>query len=145
MSDCIAILDEGRVVQIGDPTALYRRPASRFVAEFVGETNLIPGRVSGQTPDGVTIETGIGTLESSDRFSGSNAVCCVRPESIRLGNGKMQGIVSEVVYLGDSAHVDIRIRESVLRASIANPRIVPVSGDVVGIDISPEDVALIPA
>src|SRR5206468_254965 len=57
MADRVAVIDRGRTVQTGPPEELYRKPASRFVAEFLGETNFIPGRLGGRTAGGLEIDT----------------------------------------------------------------------------------------
>ena len=86
MADRIAVMDAGRIIQVGAPEALYSRPATRFVADFLGEANFIDGRAptSGcltqvQTPVGVIHHT-----RSEDLTPGMDVTCCVRPEQIRL-------------------------------------------------------------
>ena len=90
MSDRIAVFNEGKIQQVGTPSEIYERPASPFVAGFVGTSNLISG-------------------ELAKRITGSEQVFSVRPEKIQLGsvNGKsdadmisVDGIVRDVVYLG---------------------------------------------
>ena len=90
MSDRIAVFNEGKIEQVGTPAEVYERPASPFVAGFVGTSNLISGEVA-------------------KRITGSEQVFSVRPEKIHLGlaNGKVDegmvsidGVVRDVVYLG---------------------------------------------
>jgi len=91
MADRIAVMNGGRVAQIGTPRDLYDNPASRFVADFLGEANFLDARTAGRVPnrDGqpLRLETPAGTLASSRETppaKGSKLVCCVRPERITV-------------------------------------------------------------
>jgi putative spermidine/putrescine transport system ATP-binding protein len=90
MSDRIAVFNEGKIEQVGTPSEIYERPASPFVAGFVGTSNLISG-------------------EMAKRMTGSEQMFSVRPEKIQLGSAgdkpdkemvSIDGIVRDVVYLG---------------------------------------------
>jgi putative spermidine/putrescine transport system ATP-binding protein len=90
MSDRMAVFNEGRIIQIGTPAEIYERPASPFVAGFVGTSNLVSGDVA-------------------KRITGSEQMFSIRPEKIHLGspNGSsgenmlwIDGVVRDVVYLG---------------------------------------------
>jgi iron(III) transport system ATP-binding protein len=86
MADRIAIMHEGRIVQIGSPDEIYDRPINRFVADFVGEANFITGTVVETSPL-IDVQTPIGILRSNSTASvirGQQVICCVRPEKIRL-------------------------------------------------------------
>ena len=63
MADSVVIMDRGRIQQIGTPRQVFRSPANRFVAEFVGLNNIIPGRISNCRPGSATVDTGIGPIE----------------------------------------------------------------------------------
>jgi len=88
MADRIAIMQSGKLVQLGSPTALYRAPANRFVAEFLGETNLIPAKVVSFDDGSMLLETAAGRLTSRGRATtrralGSDVLLSIRPESLR--------------------------------------------------------------
>ncbi|MEU7381719.1 MULTISPECIES: ABC transporter ATP-binding protein [unclassified Streptomyces] len=93
MSDRIAVFHQGRIEQVGTPAEIYERPATPFVASFVGTSNLLEG-------------------ESAQRILGVSGIHSVRPEKIRVlkesadadepGQATVTGTVAEVVYLGDS-------------------------------------------
>jgi iron(III) transport system ATP-binding protein len=90
MSDRIMVMDQGRILQVGPPEEIYRRPASRFVADFVGRCNFLSGTVAGRTCTGqllVTVE-GVGhplAVSSSRRTAtGSTVTLALRPESFRV-------------------------------------------------------------
>tara|TARA_Y100000589_G_scaffold295274_1_gene301571 strand:+ start:3863 stop:5140 length:1278 start_codon:yes stop_codon:yes gene_type:complete len=88
MADRVAVLRNGKAVQVGDPRTLYRRPATRFVAEFLGETNFISAEVVGRTDAGVELQTPVGKmLASSDQGSvpeRGSVTCSIRPEAFRV-------------------------------------------------------------
>jgi iron(III) transport system ATP-binding protein len=88
MADRIAVMDQGRLAQVGTPEELYRRPASRFVADFLGEANFIDGHVTSagavaeiRTPAGILRSPGAGLA------AGGAVTCCIRPEQIRIVPG----------------------------------------------------------
>jgi len=86
MADRIAVMDTGRIVQIGTPEELYNRPATRFVAAFLGEANFLGGRLTDAGPP-ARIETPLGMILSSDAremVAGTGVTCCVRPEQIQI-------------------------------------------------------------
>src|SRR5882724_1449624 len=60
IADRIAVLKDGRLAQVGTPSELYHKPRSAFVADFIGQTNLLPGRVIARESDGMHVETGAG-------------------------------------------------------------------------------------
>ena len=94
MADGVAVLDMGTLAQVGSPRGLYNRPASRFVADFLGETNFISAEVAGAESvanDGelLVLEGPVGQLRSTafdhaSPPSKGNVTCSIRPESIRL-------------------------------------------------------------
>jgi iron(III) transport system ATP-binding protein len=114
ISDLIAVMDRGRVVQTGKPWELYLAPASRFVAEFLGSMNVVSGRVLARAPGEAhaRVETGFGaTWQVADgdrRLEAGPIQLGVRPESLRMtppagspdGWNEIRGQVSDVAYLG---------------------------------------------
>lgn len=89
MSDQVAVMRDGAIEQVADGNALYDRPASAFVASFVGENNAFPGRVSAVAAGQATVATEVGPLRAScggrALRPGDEAVVFVRPEALRLG------------------------------------------------------------
>ena len=86
MADRIAVMDAGQIVQIGPARQLYDRPATRFVAGFLGEANLIDGSCIDVGPP-AKIETPIGPVRAADATDaevGKTVTCCVRPERISI-------------------------------------------------------------
>ncbi|QBJ78049.1 ABC transporter ATP-binding protein [Aquitalea sp. USM4] len=100
MSDRIAVMSAGKLQQVGSPEDIYDRPANRFVADFIGETSFLQGRVA----DGLLHFGQAGSLPGTvlDQSHDGHAALAVRPERLQLstsGSG-LHGVVSEVVYRG---------------------------------------------
>jgi ABC-type Fe3+/spermidine/putrescine transport system ATPase subunit len=127
ISDTIAVMDRGRVLQTGPPYALYRAPRSRFVAEFLGGMNVLAGRLSGRSASGgrLTVETDCGpwSVATDDPDGSSGPVWLgIRPESLRVdpppaaadGWNRLSGIVTEVGYLGAVVRYQVEVAPGVL-------------------------------
>ncbi|MEO7841646.1 MAG: ABC transporter ATP-binding protein, partial [Anaerolineales bacterium] len=117
MSDRIAVMSKGVALQIGKPDEIYERPATKFVADFIGETNFLDGVVRAQNGSVVEVELlGTGTLriESDRTFTNGQAVSvAVRPEKLRLNSeikdgNNIKGRVEEVIYIGTDTHYGVR-------------------------------------
>jgi len=117
----IAVMDRGRVVQVGTPSEIYEFPQSRFVADFVGTTNLFEGDVAECTPGMITVncpETGCALwVDDVGRFStGQRVWVALRPEKIRLTKqpvigarvNQLRGTVWELGYLGNRSTYRIK-------------------------------------
>jgi putative spermidine/putrescine transport system ATP-binding protein len=123
MSDRVAVFNNGRIEQLGSPEALYERPASRFVADFLGVSNFLPGIVT-ELADGLCSVTA-GNLRFRARNEtglapGQQAVVAVRPERCRIAprgavehaaENCLAGCVSNVVYLGRSRKYSVRLTD----------------------------------
>ena len=118
MSHRIAIMNGGRVAQIGSPRELYENPRNRFVASFLGEANLFEVRRHESVGGNRTlVETGQGfhIHAAGSPPPGKGFVLCVRPERISVGQAKatggnqLTGSVSDVVYSSGTAHYRIRV------------------------------------
>jgi ABC-type Fe3+/spermidine/putrescine transport system ATPase subunit len=118
LSDRIAVFNQGRLSQIGPPKALYERPTTRFVADFIGINNLIDGTVrSVEGPAGsLRAETALGGLSAIHNEPlriGDRCVLCIRPENIGLAGppdgakNRFQGTISFAAYLGNTLRYDV--------------------------------------
>jgi ABC-type Fe3+/spermidine/putrescine transport system ATPase subunit len=113
ISDRIAVLDKGRLMQLGKPTEIYSRPANRFVAGFMGTTSFIPGRVRSSKGDEVVVDTANGLTfrgRGAGLKAGQEVEVALRPESIRLIPGPASRLpaadsfevrVSRASYVGE--------------------------------------------
>jgi len=114
MSDRVAVMEAGRIVQEANPRAIYREPASRFVAGFIGRSNFIDGKVRERADSngfGV-VDTPCGTLRGrlpAEAGAGTSVTVAVRPENIQLAGtpstadgNVLSGKVNDLVFLGDA-------------------------------------------
>jgi spermidine/putrescine transport system ATP-binding protein len=118
MSDRIAVMNAGLVEQLGGPREIYERPASRFVAGFIGTSNLLSGSVAKIVDGHAVIEPGAGQrvlVENAAASVGDELELTVRPEKVRLSSAepdgdccRIMGDVTEVVYLGTSTSYAVR-------------------------------------
>jgi spermidine/putrescine transport system ATP-binding protein len=100
MSDRIAVMDGGRVLQIGTPEEIYERPGARFVADFIGETNLL--NATRTAPRRYRLAAGI-EVEAAEDTTEADVTLAIRPERVVIspaGDGQLRGTVAEVVYEG---------------------------------------------
>lgn len=109
MADTIAVMNGGRIEQLGRPAELYERPATAFVAGFLGASNLLPGTVEGA--DTIRLDDGTIVRTSANGHSGAVAAG-VRPEKITIGAGgganELAGTVAETAYIGVATQVVVR-------------------------------------
>jgi len=140
MSDRIALMNKGRVEQIGTPEEIYEQPATRFAAEFVGSGNFFEGTGDGRTvrtKDGITIEAA----------ASGDVTLLVRPEKMRLNGG--QGVsarVEEVLYQGASMSIILKAGERRLLVEDANDGALARVrvGETTTVSWRPEDVLVLP-
>jgi spermidine/putrescine transport system ATP-binding protein len=103
MADSIAIMNAGRIEQLGTPSDLYERPDTAFVASFLGISNLLPGTITGS--DTVRLDEGTEVRVPGETLNGrtGRVAVGVRPEKIRLGHGeenRLTGRLLETAYVG---------------------------------------------
>ncbi len=152
MAQQLAVMSMARVEQVGTPRSLYRRPANCFVAEFIGEANLIEGTLVDSAGGLGTVSTRLGelraTIGSRGLDAGDRVVCVVRPECLKLGTGKRNVFEAEVkstVYLGEIEQFVLSARGVELRAVESNPgESPPAGGQRVDVHFSPEDALVLP-
>lgn len=155
MADGMAVMRSGRVEQIGAPRDLYDRPASRFVAEFMGETNFIEARILDRGAEHVVLDSAVGRLLASaphvsDIPTTGGVICSIRPEAWRVANGdnernSLMGKILESVYLGGMAQHLIELAPGVqVKVAELNP---PREGraDSLRVAVDPSDVVVLPA
>ena len=140
MGDRIAVFNAGKIVQLDTPQEIYRRPVNSFVADFIGETNLLAGTAS---PEGVTLETGVLRRDSQAIASdislpqSGEVTVAVRPEDLVVveSGGFLSGTVRDVIFTGDSVriHVSVGSREVVVALASHGVRI-PERGSQISLD-----------
>ncbi|MFM2365535.1 MAG: hypothetical protein RIR95_142 [Pseudomonadota bacterium] len=135
MSDRIAVMFEGEIAQLADPETLYRRPATRKVADFIGTMNFLPATILSEKDGKVEVDAeGFGKLTlNADQVMGANsegaASVGFRPETLTIlfegqtaTDRESKATVEEVVYYGDMTYYDIRLEGSAkpMRLSMRN-------------------------
>jgi spermidine/putrescine transport system ATP-binding protein len=125
MSDRIAVMNLGRVEQVGAPEDVYERPETTFVAGFIGVSNLMPGTVTAVHADRIEVrlETGIEVTSRADGVrQGERCHVVVRPEKLRIGTSDVgardglpgvEGVVESSVFLGTSTQIVVRLHGDV--------------------------------
>ncbi|MDP3898926.1 MAG: ABC transporter ATP-binding protein, partial [Mesorhizobium sp.] len=115
MSDRVAVMSAGKILQVGTPRQIYDQPAERFVADFIGETNFLNGAV--EPADGgkvrVTLPSGTRILAGVPEgfVADGTATIVVRPEHARIVDapGDLAGTIENVVYFGTDTHIHVRL------------------------------------
>jgi iron(III) transport system ATP-binding protein len=157
IADRMAVLDHGHILQVGTPREVYKRPTRTVVANFIGETDFLPGKVLGLAGESVTVETAIGRFDgvlgdpSQPPAVGAEVTVCVRPECWELHRDPeprncVRGRIGESVYLGEVAQYDFVTSGNGTKLKIfeRNPRFVDGSarGELFAA-AAPEDVVVL--
>ena len=159
IADRMAILDSGRILQVGTPAEVYRRPTRRTVANFIGETNFIPGKLLAASAGRATVATAIGTFAGllgdpdSPPAAGSAVTVSIRPECWKLtpatppGTGApnfLRGRIAESLYLGEVAQHDFVASGTTLKVFELNPRAAGrPAGENLALTVEEEDVVVL--
>jgi putrescine transport system ATP-binding protein len=133
VADRIGVMDRGRLIQVATPPHIYEQPNSRWVADFIGEVNLIEGRVVEAAPGATVVESAaagrLRVAAASGAKPGDTVWVALRPEKVRVsherpataGENCVAGTVSDIGYLGDTSVYKVRIDPGlVMKASAAN-------------------------
>jgi iron(III) transport system ATP-binding protein len=127
IADRMAILNAGKIEQIGRPQDLYLRPDSKFIANFMGETNFIEGTMRERN----VVETALGSITTTtvaNATVGQRVLVSLRPEAIQLGEGGKEnvfdGVVHDTLYLGEVAQHQVKIGAVNLKVFELNPKFV---------------------
>jgi spermidine/putrescine ABC transporter ATP-binding subunit len=137
LSDRVAVMRDGRVLQLGPPRELYERPRTRFVADFVGTNNLVTGRVAEAAGAAVAVDTALGRFRARSPVGtaslpvGGQCVVTVRPENVTLVTGsdagggdgnRCAGRITLAAYLGNTLRYDVETASGLtLKADIRDP------------------------
>lgn len=135
MSDRIAVMDNGKIAQIGTPEEIYERPTTRFVTEFIGESNILNATVTSTDGDGCTLDIGghsVAAPARDDITAGENVVLALRPERVLIGEeaelqnaNKLQLPLKKITYQGAFIRFLLDLNGQDLVAEIANRHDVP--------------------
>jgi iron(III) transport system ATP-binding protein len=155
LSHRIAVMNEGRVAQIGPPREIYEKPANRFVADFVGTANFLDGTVQTAGPGRCDVATAVGVLHvqpDGAQAPGSKVVISVRPEDVELcghrpapaeGYNICAGTVAATAFLGETLDVQLKVGDRTLQAR-AHPSLQAAIGDPIHIRMKADKCIAIP-
>jgi iron(III) transport system ATP-binding protein len=133
ISDRIAVMEAGNVVQIGTPQDIYKKPANKFVADFIGTMNFMSGEVVDviQDTDVITVRTEFSdalectTIDSSAIKSGENVYASIRPEDVEVFPEPLQdrqnlfkGAIVHKAYLGNFLYFFVKVNDTMIRVQV---------------------------
>jgi iron(III) transport system ATP-binding protein len=127
IADKVAIMNQGRLIQLGTPRELYRRPADAFVAQFVGLSNIVPVELISADTNGATVQVFGQTIHSRrpPQQSGQSVSAVLRPEAMKLSSSNESGVIVSVI---DQSYIGPMIRyrvmtpdETVVTVDVHNP------------------------
>jgi putrescine transport system ATP-binding protein len=146
VADRIAVMDRGRIVQMGTPTEVYEQPATRYVADFIGDVNLIEAKVTGRDEKGVLLQSPmvaapLRAVTEADVAAGAAVTIALRPEKMKITMRKpadatentVRGVVSGIAYLGDFSIYRVTLENGVVFKA-ARPNVTRVSDQPIGWD-----------
>ncbi len=148
MSDRIAVMNAGRILQLGTPHEIYNTPSDRFVAGFIGDTNVLSLAVASSGVDGVTLAVpGAGTLPAASLdgltlLVGQTVTAVVRPEQARLcplAEADLTATLEQTVFFGTDTHLHLRLADGqgfILRRQNAADEVDPAPGDRLGLRLA---------
>lgn len=155
IADRMAVMDQGNILQVGTPLEVYKRPRSRFVANFIGDSNFLEGKVLQSGAEGGTVETAIGRLQGvfcepdEPVPQGGTVTVSIRPESLRIWEAepalnKVEGTLEAATYYGEVAQYAFKAGSTQLQISELNPRHVGAqSAESFYATVDPEDVVFL--
>ncbi len=156
IADRIAVMGRGRILQIGEPLEIYRRPRSRFIASFIGDSNGTAGTVLRAGAGTVLVDTPFGELQATlldpekEPAEGKTVELSIRPEALRLELmrpevNSFEGRIESVEFLGDIARYRFRTAKGSLQITQANPRYLsPPRNRNIYATAEPEDIIVLP-
>jgi len=151
LSDIIAVMQSGKIIEIGSPRKIYFDASHRFVADFIGRANLIRATVKSHQDNLTVVDTEMGTFKCQKRAFpvGSQVVLCIRPEFIYLNSGQstngdniLTGKVETLLFIGEAYEGEIKIGNKILMVKI-QPETLLKKGDMVNFAVRPEHCLLV--
>ncbi|MDR3534409.1 MAG: ABC transporter ATP-binding protein, partial [Rhodopila sp.] len=151
VSDRVIVMNAGRIAQDGSPRELYEQPVSRFVADFIGDANLMPVTVHGIDEATAAVSLGAITLSLPRRgLADGAAELAVRPQALRLAHGAigpvLPGQIRKASYLGSHMEYEVALDGIAGEFFVSDPDVARplAAGDPAGILVDPAAVALVP-
>ncbi|OUQ24054.1 spermidine/putrescine ABC transporter ATP-binding protein [Lachnoclostridium sp. An131] len=135
MSDRIAVMNRGRLEQVGTPEEVYNHPETKFVADFIGESNIIEGYIENMTDDSieVTMESGKAIIHETGYRMEEMVYLCIRPENLKISTEEKEGFrfrgqVKEHIFIGSTNKTMIEMPNGQMLKSVtpAEDELIPV-------------------
>lgn len=154
ISDIIAVMKEGKIVEIGDPKTLYYESSNKFVLSFIGDVNLIPGMVVSIANGMATVKSSLGEMVCKVDYNlsvGTHGMIVLRPEIFELppsdsqeGQNVIRGRVEQALFVGEAYEVTFKVGE--IQLSVKMPPFINLQrGDVLALFVPPERCRFIPS
>ncbi len=154
ISDLIAVMNQGKILDLGGPKEIYHRPQSRFTADFIGQTNILEGRILEKSGLFVKVATVLGEISCSaleEALPRDEALIFIRPENLEVFSNRplnaentVEGQIKSLIFLGETLDCQILAKETILRARV-HPSSSFKEKDKVYLKIDPESSICIPA
>ncbi len=162
MSDRIAVMSHGKVMQMGPAVEIYERPNCKFVADFIGESNFIEGKISSVNSDHATVfvpglNSEISGIKAADLADGQAVSVSIRPEKIRLSPNNVlnhncfEGKVVTTTYIGSDTHIIVDVNGQKIKVweqnkiSSLDPKAYYYQGQQVWVVLFPENTLILPS
>jgi len=156
VADRMSVMDAGRILQTGTPQEIYRRPCNRMVADFLGESNFLEGRILRSEGGFAYVETSLGAFtgvipeDQDDPADGSNCLLSIRPECLHLERMPVEenvftGSLGSSVYYGETAQYSLDCSGKELKIYELNPKYLGRQGENLYAWADPEDIVVLPA
>lgn len=150
MSDRVAVMRDGQLLQVGAPREIYDHPDTEFVATFLGAANLLKGRVLGREPEGLSVQIGDQPLLARPpahhvSSPGDAVTLSLRPERIRLQkDSPLTGTIRSIVFQGATCQAEIRFYDQTLTATLSSELASDLApGEIVGLTWSPDSLVVL--
>ena len=154
LSDQIAIMQEGHIIQLGTPQQIYSAPATKFAAEFIGTTNMFDGKVTSTADGALNVATKEGPLSCSSHHAfteGDEVAVAIRPENVQVWTERpadedvnvLEGTVATLVFLGEAMDCRIAVGDQLIRANL-HPSSMVRRGNTVYLVMQPSDCRVLP-
>jgi spermidine/putrescine transport system ATP-binding protein len=154
MSDRIAVMNGGKILQVGSPREIYSAPASRFVAGFIGESNFLPCEVTGRNHKETQVRLADSSkpllAHASDIETGSKATLAIRPEDAfiasKRGEGVFSALVEDVIFFGSGVHVRLKLGSGarfVIQTQDSGSSSLPQPADLIQVSFKAESARLL--
>jgi iron(III) transport system ATP-binding protein len=139
LSDTIAVMKDGKIAQEGTPLDIYRKPATAFVADFIGKSNLVNGTVGPMSNGVLRIDSPLGSIACTAHDAhapGASMIVAIRPEHLELSpsgeteENRLEGVIETASFIGNSMDCVVRIGATSLKVQLHPDHTPPIGSKV---------------